>query len=142
MAQKLGLYGVGGRLSFVDPENPVSSTIGFGGHVHLGEIIEHLALYPSLEYWSKSDFSSFSINGDMRYYFNILSNLKPFAGGGLAILFTDFRAGNDTDIGLNFLGGVDFPVAEKLVVTAKIKFLISDIDVLKITGGVTYLLGQ
>ncbi|MFQ5823147.1 MAG: outer membrane beta-barrel protein [bacterium] len=143
-AQGLGFKGVGGRLSFVDPESPIGSTIGFGGHVHLGEIITNLALYPSLEYWSKSDVSSFVINGNVRYYFPTSGNIDLFGGGGLAISFVNIETAsgdnNTTDIGLNLLGGADFPIGENLVATAKLTFLISDIDVLKITGGITYLL--
>ncbi len=48
----------------------------------------------------------------------------------------------DSDIGLNFLGGVDFPVSENLVGTVKIKVLASDNTVYKITAGITYLLNQ
>ena len=137
MAQGLGFKGVGGRLSFVDPE-AVSGTIGFGGHVDFGEIIKNLVLYPSFEYWSKSSFSVVSINGDIRYYFPTGGNVDFFAGGGLAILFGDI----DTNLGLDILGGADFPVSDNLVATAKIKFVISDVDALKITGGLTYLLDK
>lgn len=142
MAQGINLKGIGGRLSVVDPEG-TGGTIGFGGHLHLGEVIPFLVLYPSLEYWSKSSISSFTINGDVRYYFPTPGNIDFFAGGGLAISFISIDLGNrdenDTDIGLNLLGGADFPVSENLVATAKLKYLVSDRNVLKITGGITYL---
>lgn len=137
LAQDLGFKGVGGRVSFVDPEG-AGGTIGFGGHVHLGEIIPNLVLHPSLEYWSKSSVSVFTLNGDLRYYVPTEGNINFFAGGGVALTFGD----PNTELGLDLLGGADFPVSENLVATAKIKYLISDFNVLKITGGVTYLLGK
>ncbi len=140
MAQGLGFKGVGGRLFFADPEG-AGGTIGLGGHVHLGEIINNLVWHPSLEYFKKSGTSSITINGDIRYYFPTPGNVDFFAGGGLAIQFLN-NGGDQTDLGLDILGGADFPIADNLVATAKIKFLISDVDVLKITGGITYLLGK
>jgi opacity protein-like surface antigen len=146
MAQGLGFKGVGGRISFVDPE-AVSGTIGFGGHVNLGEIIANLALYPSFEYWNKSNVSDFSINADVRYYIPTGGNIDFFAGGGLAIQFVSVDLGpfgdaSDTELGLDLIGGADFPVSDNLVATAKLKFLVSDLNVLKITGGLTYLIGK
>lgn len=38
-AQGLSLKGIGGRLSFVKPED-IDGTIGVGAHVNLGEIVK------------------------------------------------------------------------------------------------------
>lgn len=154
LSQELGFKGIGGTLQFVKPEN-IDGTVGFGAHADLGQIIEHLTLFPSIEYWGKSegplDFSQFAVNADVRYYFPNSSNLSFFAGGGLALLFSSAdvnlggfgtRSDNSTDIGLNLLGGIDVPVSEKLVFTGSAKFVISDGNVFKIMGGLTYLLGE
>ena len=141
-AQEIGFNGIGGRLSFVDPEGPIGSTVGLGVHADLGEIIKQLRLYPSLEYWSKSSFSQFVINGDLRYYFPTQGKADFFAGGGLAILFNSVGDFNASAVGLNFLGGADFPVNEQLLGTVTVKFLASDINALKITAGITYLLNR
>ena len=66
-SQSIGLQGVGGRLSFVDPEG-TSGVIGVGGHVDLGTLTNNVVLYPSIEYWSKSGFNQVAFNGDVRYY--------------------------------------------------------------------------
>ena len=121
--------------------------MGLGVHADLGEIIKQLRIYPSLEYWSKSPFTQFAINGDVRYYFPTQGTVDFFAGGGLAIVFNSVDLGpfgdaNDSAVGLNFLGGADFPVNEQLVGTVTVKFLASDINALKITAGITYLLNQ
>lgn len=149
LAQGLGFKGIGGRLSFVKPED-VDGTIGFGAHADLGEIIENLTLYPSLEYWSKgegpADFSQFAVNADARYYFPSSNNLSFFAGGGIAFLFNSVDVGpfddSETDIGLDLLGGVDVPVSDNLVFTGSAKFVISDGNVFRITAGLTYLIGE
>ncbi len=147
MAQKLGFNGIGGRLSYVDAEG-VDGTIGFGAHANLGNIIENLTLYPSIEYWTKGegvvDFSSFSINGDARYYIPTSGSVNVFAGGGLALLFNKVSVGtfddSETKLGLDLLGGIDIPVSDNLSATAKIKFVVSSDNILKITGGLTYIL--
>jgi len=154
LAQELGFRGVGGRLSFVKPED-VDGTIGFGAHADLGEIIESLVLYPSVEYWTKSDgpldFSQFALNADVRYYFPGASSVAFFAGGGLAVLFSSadinlggFGSASDssTDIGLDLLGGVDVPVSDKLTFSGTAKFVISDGNAFKVTAGVTYAIGE
>ncbi|MCG8606746.1 porin family protein [bacterium] len=144
--QEIGFNGIGGRLSFVDPEDPLGATVGFGAHVDLGEIVPKLRLYPSLEYWNKSNVSQFAINGDVRYYFPTQGQVDLFAGGGLSIMFNHVDIGpfsnTDSAAGLDFLGGGDFKVAENFLGTVEVKFTVSDIHSFRITGGVTYLLGK
>lgn len=150
MSQNLGFQGIGGRLSYVKVED-VDGGIGFGAHANLGEIIPNLVLYPSLEYFKKSegivDFSFISINADARYYVPTQGNIDLFVGGGLAIHFSKADAGpfgddSSTDVGLDLLGGIDIPVSDNLVATVKAKYIISDSNALKITGGITFLLGK
>lgn len=154
----LGFYGIGGRLSYVNPES-LDGTIGFGVHADLGEVfVENLRIFPSIEYWSKSeggggfdvDFSQLAVNADARYYFPTSGNIAIFAGGGLVLAFnsadvnTPFGGGDatSTDIGLDLLGGIDLPIQENLNFTAEAKFLASDLSVFKISAGVTYMLGK
>ncbi|HEX9655162.1 MAG TPA: outer membrane beta-barrel protein [bacterium] len=154
MSQNLGFNGIGGRLSYVDVED-VDGGIGFGAHANLGEIIQNLVLYPSFEYFGKTDdsqgididISFISINADARYYIPTQGTIDPFVGGGLAIHFSKADAGafgdtSETDFGLDLLGGIDVPVSDNLVATAKLKYVISDSKALKITGGITFLLGK
>lgn len=151
LAQKLGFNGIGGRLSYVKVED-VDGGIGFGAHANLGEIIQNLVLYPSFEYFAKEesgvDISFISINADARYYVPTQGTIDPFLGGGVALHFSKFDPPGDlfdadeTDFGLNLIGGIDIPVSDNLVATAKAKYVISDSNALKITGGLTFLLGK
>ncbi|RMD88731.1 MAG: hypothetical protein D6813_11655 [Calditrichaeota bacterium] len=145
-SQGLHFQGIGGSLSIVDPEG-VSGTIGIGAHVDLGEITHNLVLYPGIDYWNHDNVSSFTLNGDVRYYFSPSPNFDLFLGGGLALSFLSFDLGpardfNDTEVGLNILGGVDVPVSTNLTFTGGINFLISDPDAVKIIAGLTYSLGS
>lgn len=150
-AAQLGFRGVGGGLGFVKPNN-IDGTVLFGGQVDLGEIIPGLALVPMVDFFSKSGFDFFSINGNVRYYFPTSSNLDFFATGGLAIVrvsvpeinvpgFGTAGGGSNTEIGLNLGGGVDIPLTDKLVGTGQIIY-VTEGEQIKIIAGVTVLLGQ
>ncbi len=153
---QIGFNGIGGRLGFVKPEN-IDATIAFGAHANLGEVIENVVLFPSIDYWTKSegalDFSQLGINADARYYFPSSGNMSFFGGGGLAIMITSaevdlgpFLGGtsdnSSTDIGLNLLGGLDLPVGDNLLFTAEARLVLSDFQSFKVFGGITYLLGN
>ncbi|MFQ5675174.1 MAG: outer membrane protein [bacterium] len=149
-AAQLGFRGVGGGIGYVKP-NDVDGTVLFGGQVNLGEIVPGLALVPMVDFFSKSDFDFFSINGNVRYYFPTSSNLDFFATGGLAIVRVSAptvnvpgfgsAGGSNTEIGLNLGGGVDIPLTDKLVGTGQIIY-VTEGEQIKIIAGVTVLLGQ
>jgi len=137
MAQGIGLTGVGGRLGFVNPGGRGNGTIFLGGHANLGSIIPNLVLYPSLEF-SRKSLTIIVVNGDLRYYVETPGNIKPFGGGGLAIIVTS----NDSDVGLDLLGGADFSIAPNITAFGEIKYTISDNSIFRLTGGITVKLGQ
>lgn len=149
-SQSMGFKGVGGRLGFVKPNN-IDGAVIFGAHVHLGEIIENLVLMPSIDYFSKSSVDFFSINGNVKYYVPASESINVFGGGGLAIVHTSAPSvnvpgvgkvgGSDTKLGLNILGGADFPVADNLTATAQIIYVTKG-EQFKVLGGITYMLGH
>ncbi len=143
-AQDFGFKGIGGKLGFVDPE-VLSATIGFGAHADLGTVAKSIKIVPSLEYWSKNNFSQFSIHADGRYYFPTSGTISPFAGGGLGLFITsidfdsEFITGtSSTDLGLDLLGGVDIPAGPQLTFTAELKYSLTELHSLRITGGIMY----
>ncbi len=157
-AQGIGFKGIGGRAGLAKPEN-VDATYNIAVHANLGEIIENLVIFPSLDYWGSSqkvlgvdvDFSQIAINADVRYYIPTSGNLAFFAGGGLGIFFSSGETASvfgqsasysNTDIGLNLGGGIDIPINDTLLFTADARFVLSDGNAFKVTGGVTYLLGE
>jgi opacity protein-like surface antigen len=152
-AAELGFNGIGGRLSYVSPEN-IDGTIGLGVHADLGTLANNIVLFPSIEYWSKGegggDFSQIAINADAHYYFPTSGEIDFFAGGGLSILRSSFEVSflgqsqsvSNTDIGLDLLGGLAYPLSENLMLNGEVKFTVSDGNIFKISAGVTYLLAK
>lgn len=160
-AAEIGFNGIGGRLALVDPED-IDATIGFGVFVDLGTITPDVHLEAGIDYWGKSmdlpfdsevKFRDIILGARAKYVFSLEnSNLKPFAGGGLAIhLFhseIDLPSGGSTDdsetrIGLDLGGGVAFALNEKADVTAEGWYrIVSDVSQLVLQVGVLYHLGE
>ena len=139
-AEPIRFYGIGGRLGLVKPDGG-DVTIGFGGHADLGPFLTTLQLYPSVEFWTRNHYSEFSINGDARYYLPMTgTTVMPFIGGGVCLLYMNLHDHSELDFGLDFLGGLDFPVAFG-VLFVEGKFKIDGVDVFKITGGFTLPVG-
>jgi hypothetical protein len=148
-AGELGFHGIGGRAGLVSPDG-FDMTFGLGGHADLGPIIPMLHLYPCVEFWSSDNFTEFSLNADVRYYFPMTGvSFSPYVGGGLCIIywtwdyhmqgFGDLSA-NDTEFGFEFLGGLDFPVAFGTVFV-EAKYKMDGADVFKVCGGFTIPMG-
>lgn len=141
---QIGFKGVGGRLGFVTADASQSSII-FGGHVNLGEIIPGLALVPSLDYWS-DDIDFLSVNGNARYYFPTGGNIDLFGLGGVGFVrvkadLGPFGSATNSEFGLNLGGGAEIPLSDNLKGTAMLIFN-TEASQIKILGGVTFMLGQ
>ena len=95
--------GVRGGLS-VDPDQFL-----FGGHLEFDPIAENLYVVPSAEAGFGDDLFTISFNGDLQYRFEVNSEVRPYAGGGLSLYFVDSdRGGSDTQLGVDILGGIFF----------------------------------
>ncbi len=162
----IGLKGVGGQLGFIMPEDPIDNTIGFGGHAYLGTIIPNLDLYVYADYWGKkyaeasdweAKFSVFGIAGVVKYRFNVSGDIKPYAGGGLALnigsasaeytgpykqYYTTDTSSSDTELGLYLVGGAAKTFSPTLDGFAEIRYNTGGVDYLGIYAGVTYKLGK
>ena len=90
----IGLKAIGGKVGFVMPEDPIDSTIGFGLVADLGTITDAIHLDAFVEYWGKSydvgyyewSYSHITIGATAKYYFEMDSEFKPYAGGGLGFI--------------------------------------------------------
>lgn len=162
---EIGFKGIGPRLGFVLPEDPIESTFGFGAQVDIGKI-GPMRLFAIAEFWSKSydawsgyevnaewSWSQFVIGPMAKYYFNASGSIKPYTGGGVALSIgkwswehTDPVVGyleqsdSDTDIGFFFAAGFDFQLSPDMVGFVEGKYHMDGADYLAIFAGFTYML--
>jgi len=154
----IGIQGIGGQVSFVKPED-IDGTFGLGMHADLGEIGGGVGLFPSVTFWRKSweeslfgekwdtTFTEIATNADARYYFlgYDTGTMRPFVGGGLALIYSSVSCDDfddsDMDVGINILGGADFDISDSMIGFFEARYKIDGADVLKLTGGVTFLMG-
>ncbi|MDZ7723188.1 MAG: outer membrane beta-barrel protein [candidate division KSB1 bacterium] len=161
----IGLYGVGGQLGFVMPEDPIDNAISFGANADLGTIMPDLHLGASVDFWKKSydvgfgsgsdaSFSVLSIAALARYTIDIQQTFTPYVGGGLGLVigtssfeYTEPFSGkkvdeseSDTELGIHLLSGARMPVTPDLDGFAELRYTLGDIDYFSILAGVSYSL--
>jgi opacity protein-like surface antigen len=163
---RIDLFGAGGHLGFVSPEGGLGTAFAFGAHAVLGALAPDLILVPGLSYWSSSEdirlgtyrddlsWSEFAINGDVHYYFPLETAANFYLGGGLAFIFRSFDAtigsgdtaetvsDNDTDIGLNLVGGAEYELTPALIGFAQLRFKVDGADLAGILVGLTAKIGD
>lgn len=155
--QDIELQGIGGRLGFVLPEDPIESTIGFGVQADLGTIIKDFHLTAFGDFFKKSYDHAFGkwrltqigLGATAKYLFQVHSSVQPYAGAGLG-----FTIGHsswephpgpkhsewDFDLGMHLAGGGEYPFSSNLRGCAELKYHINGADYLGIWCGVTYML--
>ena len=162
----IGLKAVGGKIGFIMPEDPIDNTLGFGAVADLGTITDAINLAAFVEYWGKSytvgysetTFSSITIGATAKYYFEMDSQFKPYAGAGLGFIigtsswkytgptygYSGASKGSDssTDIGFHICGGADYPLSDTMTGFAEVKYSIDGFDSFSIFAGVKFLMGN
>ena len=163
----IGLKAVGGKIGFVMPEDPIDNTIGLGIVADLGTITDAIHLAAFAEYWGKTydvgyseiTFSEITIGATAKYYFDMDSQFKPYAGGGLGFIIgssswkykgptNEWWSGesdgsdSDTDIGFHVCGGAEYELSDTMTGFAEVKYAMDGIDTFIISAGVLYKLGQ
>lgn len=90
---------------------------GFLGAEALMDVTRAWYFNPNIEYVFVDDGSLWTINGDFHYDLPVQSNLAIWVGGGPAVIFSEIdpprgcrrcEGSDDTEVGLNLLGGVGF----------------------------------
>ncbi len=151
-------------MGLILPEDPIDATFGFGVEADLGTLIPDLGLYPFLDFWTKSyNEKAFGSDGDwryteiaigavVRYFFEIDSQIQPYAGGGLALNFGRVSwkysteegkvsdSDTDTDIGIHLLGGGAMDISPQWKGFAELKYAVDGADYFGIYVGAIYKL--
>jgi hypothetical protein len=149
MKRRMGLRGIGARLSYVNPED-LDGTFGLGAHADFGDFLPSLAFYPSITYWRSSldvpgfdvSFTEIALNSDVHYYIPSHGNISPYLGGGLGIIFSSLEdVDSDTDLGINFLGGLETYLSPKMKGFMQTRVKFDGLDTFKLTAGFTARVG-
>ncbi|MBU1881428.1 MAG: outer membrane beta-barrel protein [bacterium] len=165
-ATDIGFYGIGAKLGYVMPEDPIESTFGFGIQARLGTIMENLALDPFFEFWSKGydenfggvtadwSYTEFVLGASAKYFFPTQNQIKPYAGGGLGFVIgrsswewtnpvndqKEDDSDSNTDIGIHFLGGVEMEINDQFDGTFEVKYAIDGANYFGFFFGAIYKL--
>jgi|CXWL01.1.fsa_nt_gi opacity protein-like surface antigen len=131
----LGLKEIGVTVGLVKPSS-VEGTFSVAGIADIGEVAPNVFLFPQVSFWQKSEkysstssdsykISEIGLQSDLHYYFPVKSSLDLYvgAGTGLFILtFSDtFSSYSLSQFGFSLLGGIEFPLSEKVTLTAELK---------------------
>jgi len=105
-AQDFGYRGWGPRVGVSEDPDQV-----FGGiHLDMGEFARNVRFQPNAELGIGDDLLLLAINLEAAYLFPVHQSWMPYAGGGLGLNYinydSDIGGGDDTDLGVNILGGV------------------------------------
>jgi hypothetical protein len=155
----MGFKGMGVKLAYVGPED-VDATVGFGVFANLGTIVPRLSIEPNIGYWTTSEeefgtelsVSDFSIGAKAKYGIDVKnSNIEPFFGGGLGLHFLSAEVSgfgmsisdSETKLGLDFGGGVLFPVNPQWQIMTELWYsVVSDVNQVSLGIGLQYNLGM
>lgn len=138
----VGQVHLGPQVSLAD-----DADVGIGGRITAGvEGYSGLEVMGSFDvFFPDAEFDYWEINGNLVHNFELTDSpsLRPYAGGGLNIAHTDFddRPGpeddEDTDVGLNLLGGFKFPM-EGVTPFVEGRFEIEGGEQAVVTGGLLF----
>ena len=168
---KIGFMGIGGRVGYLKPEDPIDGTFGVGVMVDLGTIVPALGLEAGVDYWSKTydygymgadaewTYSDIMIGATAKYMIPTQGSVMPYVGGGLAVhmfkwewtcdyydywgedLIEETCDDSQTDIGFHAVGGVDMALSPNLRGGIEGRYAIADPDHFGIFGKITYVVG-
>ncbi|HDL18549.1 MAG TPA: hypothetical protein ENH29_05800 [Bacteroidetes bacterium] len=116
----IGFKGIGGKVGFVSPEDPIGSTLGLGVVADLGTITPDIHLSAFVDFWNKSydsgsgfgytakwTWTEMVFGAAAKYYFPMEgSKFKPYAGGGLGFAYGKSKWTSDAiNTGFGTIGG-------------------------------------
>ena len=105
-----------------EPAGNVGATAGFTAGVGY-EIMDDLQVRGDLSYYSWDGFERIPIVVGARKYFPTpFRELKAFGQGGLEVSFDNSDADDDTRVGVNLGGGVEYTIAPRFTIGSDLRF--------------------
>lgn len=113
-----------------------------GAEYHLPLGMTGLAFVPNFEYYLMDDPTLFAINADLHYAIGdrYTASFTPYVGAGLAITRWSFNDVNDTNVGVNLLGGANFKTGGRTMPFVQLEYRAGDHSDLSIGGGLRFRL--
>lgn len=126
---------VGPQLSFAD-----DADLGIGGRVEIGLPTIPVSIIGMFDYFfpgNDVDYWELNANGTYGFPLNTTDAVIPYVGGGLNIAHVSAGPFDDTEVGLNLLGGGRFPVSQ-VDLFFELRFEISGGEQVVVSGGVLF----
>lgn len=142
LAGAYGLSGIGGKAGIINPEDRDGTAL-LGVHFEFARAGTRLHLLPNLMFWSSDGTTDINPNFDFYYHFGQEGVITPYLGAGLGLHMRDEsgRRDDETDLGVNFFGGMRFP-ARGSHFFVEGRHTASDLSQTSILGGVTFHIGR
>jgi opacity protein-like surface antigen len=128
---------VGPRVGF-DVANVEELLVGVDARLAYRDLA--VEVQPALDVYlpANGSFVTLSVNALYRVPVNN-ARVQPYAGGGLGFSFFDDATGRDqSDVGLNLVGGLRLPAATAFTPFAQAQITLGSVDLIAFSGGVLF----
>ncbi|MCA9562458.1 MAG: hypothetical protein KC561_03170, partial [Myxococcales bacterium] len=98
-------------------------------------------IYPNFDLYVFDDISRYSFDFDFLFPFNV-PYLRPYAGFGMGITYTDLNPGEETRGDLNLIGGVNVDTGTVVQPFMEVEASVFGTDVVAVSLGVTFVFGD
>jgi hypothetical protein len=104
-------------------------------------ISTRIEFYPSLDLYTPDRGNKIGFNGDVKVFLPVRATYKLYAGGGLGIVNQNLGDISNTDLGINFMFGIDSTVG-RIHPYGEVKLLVHDDTQLVLFAGVNFRMGS
>ena len=104
-------------------------------------ISNNIRLEPSMNYFFENNgVDQFDLNANAHYLFPMASNVRVYPLAGLTFSRWDTFLGDETRLGVNFGGGAEMDITDKLMLNFEMKYqFVSDLDQAIFNVGIAYM---
>lgn len=128
---------VGPRVGF-DVANVEELLLGADARLTLGS--RAVAVQAALDVYLPANGSFATLSANVLYRFPAAApSVRPYAGSGIGVSFFDDATGrNQSDTGLNLVGGFRFPSSAPLTPFVQAQLTLGSVDLIAVSGGLLF----
>ena len=115
--------------------------IVFGVQAKMGKTLKVFRFVPSIDLGFGDNMKTYIFNGDFRFlsFSPPKSNAGFYGGVGAALAILDYNTiGSDTEVGLNVVSGITFPMGDKNEYKLELRLGIADMPDVRILFGINF----